>query len=308
MVAETDESDRSHLLLPSSLSILTNIDFEHANIYKNIEDVQQTFLTFLQKLPFYGKAILCIDDPNITTLIPQLTSSYLTYGTTNQADIQATHIQLHENSSLCTIIDHRHHITYKPITIPLPSIYNVLNATAAICTALEVGIPFETIAQAIETFQGVDRRFIFKGTIPTLNVDIFDDYGHHPTEIYHSLITARRKTKHKLIVVFQPQRYTRTYHLWDQFIQVFKDADIDHLIITDIYPSSEPAIEHITGKNLAQAIAQNHPQAVVHYIQYDAELKALSTYLTTIISPDDLILLLGAGKVNQLAEILLSKT
>ncbi len=305
VIAETDESDRSHLLLPVTLAVLTNVDFEHANVYKNINEVIETFSLFLNKLPFYGKAIICLDDHNIINILPTLTSSTITYGTTKQADIQAINIQLHANHSSFDIVDNRTKTILGSINIEMPSIYNVLNATGAIATALELEIPFTLISQALSSFKGIDRRFSYKGTMQTPCVEIFDDYGHHPTEIHHSLITARRTTKNKLVVVFQPQRYTRTYHLWNEFITTFHTADIDHLIITDIYAANEPIIENITGQLLAQAIIAKNPSFKVHYVPYQANLEEIQNKVVQIISDNDLLLFLGAGKVNKLADILL---
>jgi UDP-N-acetylmuramate--alanine ligase len=305
VVAETDESDRSHLLLPTSLTVLTSVDYEHANVYKNLTEVVETFTQFLNQLPFYGKAIVCLDDLNIANMLPTVTSSIITYGTTNQADIQATNIQLHPNHSSFDIVDNRKKTVLGSIKIDMPSIYNVLNATAAIATALEIEISFATITQALQSFQGIDRRFSYKGTMKTPTAEIFDDYGHHPTEIYHSLITARRKTKNNLIVVFQPQRYTRTFHLWDEFIKVLQTADIDYLVITDIYSANEPAIENVTAQRLAQEIIEKNPSFTVHYVPFQADLQNIKNTILNIVADNDLILLLGAGKVNKLAEQLL---
>lgn len=304
-VAETDESDKSHLLLPITLGVLTNIDYEHANVYKNIDEVINIFIKFLNQIPFYGKAIICLDDQNIASIAKQISSKIITYGTTEQADIQATDIQLHPDHSIFTVVDNRIQKSLGTVTILMPSIYNVLNATGALATALELEIPFDTIMQALACFKGIDRRFTYKGTMQNPTADIFDDYGHHPTEIYHSLITAARKTKNKLIVIFQPQRYTRTYHLWNEFINVFASADIDHLIITDIYSAHETAIDNISSQKLVQSIIDKNPYQKVSYIPYQNDLSEIKTHVLNIISDNDLILLLGAGKVNKLAQELL---
>jgi len=304
-VAEADESDRSHLLLPVTLAVLTNIDFEHTNIYKDLNEVIETFKTYLNQLPFYGKGIVCLDDQNIVNMLPSIDSSTITYGTSNQANIQAVNIQLNANNSSFDVLDNRTKEALGSITMEMPSIYNVLNATAAITTAIEIEIPFHIIAEALQSFQGIDRRFTYKGMMKSPAVKIFDDYGHHPTEIKHSLITARRKTKKKLIVVFQPQRYTRTYHLWDEFIEVFQSADIDHLIITDIAPASEAAIKNVTGQRLAQEILDKNPLLSVHYTPFHTNLQEIKSSVLKIVSDDDLLLLLGAGKINTLDKQLL---
>lgn len=304
-VAETDESDRSHLLLPISMAILTSVDYEHANIYKNIQDVMNTFTQFINQLPDQAKAIVCLDDKNIQAMMSKITATTITYGTTNQVDIQAINIKLYPDYSTCTIIDNRTKKNLGIISVPMPSIYNVLNAVGAITAALELNIPFEIITKALTCFKGVDRRFTYKGNMSNSKIEIFDDYGHHPTEIYHSLITARRKAKNKLIVVFQPQRYTRTYHLWDEFIHTFQSADIDYLIITDIYPASETPIEGITGKRLVEEILKKHSSCKISYIPYQEDLLNIKNVIIKIAENQDLILFLGAGKVNKLAQQLL---
>jgi len=304
-VVEADESDRSLLLLPVTLGIITNIDFEHTNIYENIDDVAETFKTYLEQLPFYGKAIISTDDINIAKILPHLSCQTITYGTTNQAQIQAVNIKLNADNSYFDIIDNKTNSLLGSIYIPMPSMYNVLNAIAAIATALEIDIPFRTIAKSLTTFKGIDRRFTYKGTMVTPTVEIFDDYGHHPTEIFNSLITAQRKTKNKLIVVFQPQRYTRTYHLWDEFVKVFATSEIDHLILTDIYPANEAPIENITTERLANEIQKLANHMKVQYISFDQNLEKIKEYIEDIIDDNDLVLLLGAGKINMLAEKLL---
>jgi len=304
VVAETDESDRS-LLLPINLAVVTNIDYEHANTYKNIDEVVEIFTTYINKVLPNGKAVVCSDDKNILKSLPNIITPTILYGTTNQADIQAVNIILEADTSTFDVIDNRTHTLLGSIKLPMPSIYNVTNAVGAITTALELKIPWKLIVEALESFQGVDRRFSYKGTIANGSVDIFDDYGHHPTEIYHSLITARRKTKNNLIVVFQPQRYTRTFHLWNEFVETFANSDITHLIITDIYPASEQPIEQITGKNLADEIQQKAPGISVYYIPFDKNLEEIEKATRRLIKNNDLILLLGAGKINNLADKLL---
>jgi UDP-N-acetylmuramate--alanine ligase len=307
LVAETDESDRSHLLLPVYIAVLTSIDFEHANTYKNLDEVVQTFRQFLDKIPSHGTAILCADDENIANMTIGFNTHQTTYGTKTWADFQIINIDLQADSSSFDIMMNRNweRQLLGRFTINLPSIYNVLNATAAIATVTTLQIPYETIKTALQSFQGVDRRFTLKGVMHNPVVEIYDDYGHHPTEIYHSLITARRKTKNKLVVVFQPQRYTRTFHLWKEFVDVFANSNIDHLIITDIYTANEPTIENVTAQNLVQAIKEKNPACNVSYVAYQAELHDIEKKVIKILSDDDLLLLLGAGKINKLADKLL---
>lgn len=304
-VAETDESDRSLLLLPVSIGVLTNIDFEHVNTYKNINAVIDVFTTYLNQLPFYGKAIVCLDDIHIKNALPYIKTDIITYGTKDYAMIQAVNIQLNCDTSSFDIKNNQTNNVIGSIIINMPSIYNVLNATAALTTCLEIGISFNIIKEALASFQGVDRRFTFKGTTTQTNIHIFDDYGHHPTEIHHSLITAQRKAKNNVIVVFQPQRYSRTYHLWDEFIKTFQNSNINHLIITDIYSASEASIPNITGELLALEIQKIAPHISVHFVPYQSNLQEIQKKVLSIASNDDLLLLLGAGKINKLAEKLL---
>lgn len=306
MITEVDESDRSHLLLHVNTAVITNIDFEHVNTYKNIEEIIETFRIFLTQVSPSGHAIICLDDENIRTMYHTYRFNTdiidYTYGINRQARIRPINIHLNPTNSTFDIDGYQ---DLSDITINTPGIHNVLNATAAIATALSFNIPQQTIKEALQSFQGVDRRFTFKGMMAHPTVEIYDDYGHHPTEIYHALITARKKTKHNLIVIFQPQRYTRTFHLWNDFVQVFANSGIDHLIITDIYTAHETPIENITAEKLVLAIKSKNPSCHVSYIPFDHDLTAIKNNVLSIISDNDLILLLGAGKVNKLADKLL---
>jgi len=304
-IAETDESDRSLLLLPVSLAVLTNIDFEHTNIYKNIDEVIDVFTNYINQLPPDGTAIVCLDDDNIQKNVQNFIPNITTYGTTDQADIQAINLTLHADNSSFDIINNTTKVIIGNFTINMPGIYNILNSTAAIATSLKLEIPISVIKQSLISFQGVDRRFTFKG-LTNNSVEIFDDYGHHPTEIYHSLTTARKKNKNNLIVVFQPQRYSRTHHLWNQFITTFQQSDITHLILTDVYAASETPIPNVTGKQLAQEIQLVSPHIKVEFIPFDPNLDAIKNKVIEITSKNDLLLLLGAGKINKLANKLLS--
>lgn len=304
IIAETDESDSSHLLLPINTAVLTTIDFEHANRYKNLEEVIDTFQQFLDKIPANGSIIACQDDINITGLIRDHTFSarITTYGTNDQSDIRATHIQLSPTSSTFNI---QGICGLESITINIPGFHNVLNATAAIATALQFDIPTNIIQSALATFTGVDRRFTYKGCMQSPFVEIFDDYAHHPSEIYHALTTARHRTKGRLIVIFQPQRYTRTFHLWKEFVNLFAHEKIDHLIITDIYSAHEEPITNVTSEQLVNAIQTAQATCNVNYIAYTQNLDLIASATRAILQENDLLLLVGAGKVNQLAQILL---
>lgn len=301
LVAEADESDRSFLQLQATLAVVTNIDLEHLETYSDLEDIKQTFKQFLRNLPFYGKAIVCVDDANVRSILPIPYLKLIRYGIEHEADIWAENIQLNADHSLFDVVTKNKH--YGTIKINMPGRHNVLNGLAAIAFALDLELPFETIAQALSSFKGVERRFTYNGTFQ--GAEVFDDYGHHPREISSTLAVAQKRAKKKLTVVFQPHRYTRTHKLWDEFVHTFAHSNIDHLIITDIYAASESAIPEITSKNLVAAIQQMNPNLEVSYAPLEADFKNITTQLQKVTQEDDLILLLGAGNVNKLAKKLI---
>ena len=301
LVAEADESDRSLLQLPIAIGVLTNIDFEHPDQYTNIGDVEKTFQDYLENLPFYGTAILCSDNQYIKKMMPSIDRKIVTFGINDQADIQAINIENSYEVTKFDIYDHKKNKNIGTFEIFMPGMHNILNATAAIATTLDLNVDISVIQKALASFQGVDRRFTYKGTIKDNKVDVFDDYGHHPTEIEYSIKTAHIKAKNGLVVLFQPQRFSRTKHLWNQFIQAFNNQNIKHLLITDIYGASESPIEGINSQKLVLELQQKNPELKVDYIPYDADFKDIEKKLSTILKKEDLLLLLGAGKVNQLA-------
>ena len=298
LVAEADESDRSLLHLHATLAIITNIDLEHLDVYKDIDDIKHTFLQFLNNLPFYGKAILCIDDPHIQSLLPLSHLKIIKYGIDHAADVMAKDIILAPDHSRFTLVLNGDAIG--DIHINLPGRHNVLNALGAIALAKDLNISLEVIQHALAGFKGIDRRFSYHGTYR--GADIFDDYGHHPTEIYATLQVARNRSRGRVVVVFQPHRYTRTKALWDQFIEIFLQSPIDDLIITDIYAASEDVIPGITSLAFVEALKARGPQFSVTYVPYEYEFTQIRSCLDTHIMADDLVLLLGAGRINQLAQ------
>lgn len=306
IIAEADESDRSFLKLPKTWSIVTNIDLEHLETYKNFDDVLQTFVTYMNQIPFYGKNIVCIDDKGIKQALPLLHQPAITYGTDPRADIMAYNVQLQEDSSTFTIIDKRTNIIIEDITMPLPGMHNVLNATSVVTLALHLGFQENLIKQAVASFAGVDRRFTFKGITKKHQAVVIDDYGHHPEEIRNTILVARKKTTTQLCMVFQPHRHTRTYHLWQDFINVLSSPDLNHLIITDIFAKGEPEVAGFTSKQLALEIQKRNPAIKVIYIPLQKDSTQpfgtdILAHLHTILQPQDLLLLQGAGKINQLA-------
>ncbi len=299
LVAEADESDRTLLHLHATIAVITNIDLEHLETYKDLEDIKQTFIQFINNLPFYGKAIMCLEDPVIQTILPIPHIKTITYGITTDADLKASDIQLKPDHSVFTV--HRKHEqdTLGTLVVPMPGIHNVLNSLAATALALDLEIPFSIIASALKTFKGIERRFSYRGLFK--GAELFDDYGHHPKEIEHTVTVARARAKNKLTVVFQPHRYSRTHKLWDNFIHTFMHSPIDHLIITDIYAASEQPINGVTAAEFTKALQAQHPNYKVTYVPYDAHFDQIIKALDGQITQDDLVLFLGAGKINKLA-------
>lgn len=302
-VAEADESDRSLLNLSPSLSVITNIDLEHLETYKNLHDVTHTFEQFLNNLPFYGKAIVCTDSSQVRSLLPLKHHQTITYGLEYPADWTAKNItHLADYSTFDAWYKNK---KIGPIQINLPGIHNVANALSVLAVGHEIEIPFTTCTQALKSFTGVDRRFTFKGTCQ--GASVFDDYGHHPLEIKHTLETARRKTKGKIMMLFQPHRYTRTQKLWDDFVDLFTTAPIDHLIITDIYEASETPLPGITSQELITAIKNKKPSLEAFYVPLQPDYSELEQQISLNLQNGDLLLLQGAGKVNQISKKLTQK-
>lgn len=303
LVAEADESDRSLLCLQATLAVITNIDLEHLETYQDLDDIKNTFKQFLNNLPFYGKAFICIDDQNIQSLLPMQHIKMIKYGLDkNRADIYADSIKLLPARSEFNVFLKNQEQPLGTVNFAMPGKHNLLNALAAIAVARDLQIPFETIAAALENFGGIDRRFTFKGNF--LGAEVFDDYGHHPEEIKNTFIVAQARKKNKLIVVFQPHRFTRTERLWDRFVDVFTNSAIDHLIITDIYGHSEPPIQEITSQNLIKAIQQKNPTIKASYVPCDESFENIKNALSSVVSENDLVLFQGAGKINKLARTL----
>lgn len=303
LVAEADESDKSLLRLYPTIAVVTNIDLEHVDVYKDIDDVKETFKKFLENIPFYGKAILCDDNEHIDALLPLTTIKTLRYGYKQTSDIYAQDIVLQKTFSTCTVWKKGSQQPIGALYLPMPGRHNLLNSLAAITVALELDIPFQTIINALSTFKGIDRRFTFKGSCN--GALVFDDYGHHPTEIAQTLMVARKYTDKKLIVAFQPHRYSRTAGLWQEFIELFSQKNsIDHLIITDIYAASEAPIENISSERFVAELKEKNPQLSISYCPLDDSFEAIKQNLHNIMGNGDVLLLQGAGKINKLVNYL----
>lgn len=302
LVAEADESDRSLLNLDPTIAILTNIDFDHAETYADLDDITQTFIQFLYRIPFYGKAIVCADDPLIAKLLPLKDLPTVSYGFSNTADWVIKNCMLQEESSTFTL-QYQNKI-FGPCVLLMPGKHNVLNATAAFIAGYQIGIAPEKLIQGLQTFTGVDRRFTLKGVTAT-RARIIDDYGHHPVEINNTITIARAQTQGKLIMAFQLHRYSRTKALWDEFLAMFAQSPLDELIITDIYAASETPLESITGQNFATALQAKNPPFKVTYLAVDPQFETIVSYLKNKLEEDALLILQGAGTINQLAQKLL---
>lgn len=302
LVAEADESDQSLLRLSPTLAILTNIDDEHHETYHSIDEIKQTFRTFLQNIPFYGKATICLDDEHIQSLLPLTSTKITTYGLSKNADRFATDISLNPAKSTFTVYEQK--IELGQAELKMPGKHNIQNALGAISIARELDIPFNKIAHALSTFAGIERRFSYHGLYR--GAELFDDYGHHPTEIKCTLETAAQRARNHLIVIFQPHRYSRTYYLWSQFIETLGTMPYDQLIITDIYSANEKPLAGITSTALVNELNKHYPQRAIKHISHENNFQPLIYELQKITQPDDLILTLGAGKLHQLAHHLVA--
>ena len=297
MVVEADESDRSFLMLTPTIAVVTNIDREHMDYYHDMDDVRTCFTSFVNKVPFYGASVLCLDDPNVQAIIPHIERRRMTYGLSAQADISAHGIRYdHSFGSSFTVW--RSGNTVGEIKLRVPGLHNVYNSLAAIAVGFELDVPFEQIAAALGKFTGAGRRFQYKGEVG--GVLVIDDYGHHPTEIKATLAAAKIGSGgRRIVVLFQPHRYSRTHDLMEEFARSFNNAD--SLFITDIYAASEEPIEGVTAETLTEAIKRfGHKDA-----QHIGALENAPTTLRDHVQPGDLVLTLGAGTVSRVSEQLL---
>jgi UDP-N-acetylmuramate--alanine ligase len=289
-VVEADESDRSFLMLAPVVAVVTTIDREHLDQYSSLDDIQGAFIQFVNRVPFYGAAILCLDEPNVQAIIPSVKRPIITYGTSSQADLVISDISLEGLGS-----DFR--LTFKGEDLGMfhlmhpPGIHNVRNAAAAAAVALYLNVPSDLIREGLAKFTGVGRRFDIKGIIN--DVAVIDDYGHHPVEIRATLEAARGCKFNRLLVLFQPHRFSRTQHLWDDFCRAFNQADI--LVLLDIYAASEAPIPGITSEALANAIRE----AGHKNVQYFRSMQDGIEFLLREARAGDAIMTIGAGNVSR---------
>jgi UDP-N-acetylmuramate--alanine ligase len=306
MVVEADESDKSFLKLSPTIAIVTNIDREHLDFYKDLDEIRDHFVQFVNKVPFYGAVIICLDDQNVQAIIPHITRRIVTYGLSAQADISASSVEISRDSFGSTFTVRWRGEEMGRIRLNVPGVHNICNALAAVGVGLDLGMNFQVIAEALESFRGAERRFQIKGQVfknggsERDGVLVVDDYGHHPTEI-RATLAAAKSTGRRLIVLFQPHRYTRTQALREEFARSFYDADV--VLLTDIYAASEDPIEGVTAQVLAEEIERFGHRNVRYIGGVDEGAKALAE----VAQAGDLVLTLGAGNVWRAGEEFIAK-
>ena len=295
MVAEADESDRSFLKLFPTIAVMTNIDHEHLENYGGFDDLQQAFVDFANKVPFYGAVVACVDDPNLAAVVPRVTRRVTTYGLDTEADISATDIELGAFDGQAVVSrrgsDGKMQ-TLGPVALNVPGRHNLQNALAAVAVGLELGLPFERIATGLVDFRGVERRFEVRGE-PN-GILVVDDYGHHPTEIA-AVMAAARSLGRRIVVAFQPHRYTRTAALLHAFGPALAPAD--HIVLADIYSAGEEPIEGVTIDALAEAVRREAGRPV----EIARRIEDVAPLLARLARPGDVVLTLGAGSIGSVA-------
>ncbi|MBI3002718.1 MAG: UDP-N-acetylmuramate--L-alanine ligase [candidate division NC10 bacterium] len=297
LVAEADESDGSFLKLSPTIAVVTTIDEEHLDYYRDLEHIKETFLQFINRVPFYGSAVLCLDQENIQALLPRVEKRFINYGLKGQADLMARDITLKAMRSEFTVL--RQQEVLGTLCLQVPGLHNVYNALAAVAVGLDLEIPFPVVREGLEEFTGVDRRFQIKGTVR--DILVVDDYGHHPAEIQATLAAAKQGFDRRVVVLFQPHRYTRTQKLLREFFTAFYQADV--LMVTEIYPAGEAAIPGVSGRQIADGVAR-HGHRDVTFVPDKAGLAAA---VLPRLMPGDLVLTLGAGDIVRVGEQILEQ-
>ena len=293
IIVEADEYDRTFLRLSPSMAVITNIEAEHLDIYEDLEDLKQAFIEFANKVPFYGAVIVCLDDSNIRSILPEIDRRTISYGFTPQAQLRAINIEQSAFQSTFTVLFENN--VLGEITIKSPGEHNIKNALGAIGVGLELGMKFEDISSGLDRFQGVFRRFQPK--LDTEKLIVIDDYAHHPTEVKASIEGARNGWKdRRLVAVFQPHLYSRTQQMYKEFGLSFFDAEV--LLVTDVYPSREKPIEGVTGKLISDT-AKEYGHRDVHYLKDKTELPGK---LKEIVKGGDIVITMGAGDIYKYGE------
>ncbi len=293
IVAEADESDGSFLKMSPTIAVVTNIDREHLDFYKDMGEIKEVFLSFIDRIPFYGLAVLCLDNEPVQDLIPKIKKRFTTYGMSAQADFQARNVTFKGLKSYYSVYHQGKELG--EVALNLPGIHNVFNSMASIAVGTELAIPFDKIKSALETIEGVQRRLEIKGELD--GVTVVDDYGHHPTEIKITLQAVRESwPDRRIVVVFQPHRYTRTKALFDDFTRSFYQSDV--LVVLPIYSAGEKVIQGVDSFELCEAIrAHGHKEVI-----YIDDIKASVPQLKNMVKKGDILLTLGAGDVWKVGE------
>jgi len=293
LVAEADESDGSFLKLSPTIAVVTNIDPEHLDYWENHEQLKQAFVEFVNRIPFYGLSVLCLDHPHVQGVLPEINGRHVTYGVSPQADYSVRAVKYR---GLSTVFNaYRRGEPLGGFTLRMPGAHNVLNCLAAIAVADELNVPLDVTKHALATFSGVGRRFTITAEVD--GVTLIDDYGHHPAEIVATLEAARRAfpaEQHRLVVAFQPHRYSRTRDLFDDFIGAFNQADV--LFVADIYAAGEKPIDGISSEALVRAIVDHGHQRA----SLERDKNALPERLVELVRPGDVVIALGAGDINRI--------
>ncbi|HEY3196944.1 MAG TPA: UDP-N-acetylmuramate--L-alanine ligase [Nitrospirales bacterium] len=297
LVAEADESDGSFLKLSPTIVAVTNMDREHLDHYGTMERLNQAFVEFINKIPFYGLAVLCVDDPQLAAMLPLLTKRFQTYGLAQGAELQGANIELQERTAQFSARLKGEDLGR--FRVAMPGVHNVRNALAAIAIGLELGVPVAQIALALESFTGVERRFQIVGEKG--GITMIDDYGHHPTEIKATLAAAKGGSNRRLVVLFQPHRYTRTQDLVDEFAVAFNQADL--LFLTEIYAAGESPIPGVNGERLAQTIQGSGGPPLTYVPRKEELVEKVLPHLRS----GDLVLTMGAGDIWKTGRALLER-
>ncbi|MFN7624355.1 MAG: UDP-N-acetylmuramate--L-alanine ligase [Acidobacteriota bacterium] len=302
MVVEADESDKSFLKLSPTIAVVTNIDLEHLDFYRDLEEIRSYFVQFVNKVPFYGSVIICLDDPNVQMIIPRITRRVLSYGLRAHAEISASNLRMARENFGSVFTVRREGVELGEISLNVPGEHNVCNALAAVAIGVELEMTFDQIRDGLQSYNGTERRFQIKGRLEQAegNILFVDDYGHHPTEIRATLAAAKTSGR-RLVVLFQPHRYTRTQALFEEFARSFYDAEV--VLLPDIYAASEDPIPEVNSERLAKEIERfGHRHA-----SYVGDLEQARAVLIEAIRPGDLVMTLGAGNVWKVGEEVLHR-
>jgi len=292
IVVEADEFDRSFLSITPTIAVLTTLETDHLDCYRDLEDIKSAFIQFASKVPFYGFVVLCLDEPALQDIMPKLKKKIITYGLNGQADLQAVDIAHRQNVTRFVVLYGGKELG--DVELQIPGKHNVQNALAAIAVGLEVGIPFAKVKAGIEKFTGVFRRWELKAEVG--GVTVIDDYAHHPTEIRATLAGAKAGWRRRVICVFQPHLYSRTRDFYDEFGRAFFNADV--LVLTDVYPAREEPIQGVSGELIVNAAREFGHKNVT----YVPDKKDIPAYLLKIKRPGDIIITMGAGDIWKFGE------